>query len=1474
MQNVKSNLITSVVSLSMLTLPSAVLAQTLQEWDNVSINSVNREPAHTLSIPYADEAAVAATTMEQSPYYLSLDGTWKFRWAGTPQTAPSTFFQDNFNVSGWDDIDVPSTWQVYGVRHNKNWDKPLYVNTSYPFTYDSNTWSVMADRPSDWTYSGSMKNPVGSYRREFTLPAEWDGREVYVRFNGAGHGYYVWVNGHIVGYAEDSYLPSDFRITDYVRAGTNNISVRVYRFTSGSFLECQDYWRLTGITRDVFLWSAPKTQINDYFFTTTLNTTNTIATNTIVVDIQGETLAQGSVEAKIMDGTTVVAEKSISVTTPRKVTLTGLRVTNPRLWNAEQPELYTLVVTLKDGDRVVDVRGGKVGLRQISVRADGALLVNGKRIIFHGVDRHDFSTEGGRTVTYEETERDILQMKRLNVNAVRTSHYPDNPYFYDLCDKHGIYVLAEADVECHGNTSLSSNAKFKAAMVERNERQVLWLRNHPCICLWSYGNESGGGNNFEAVEKAIKALDKTRLTHYEGNSTWADVTSTMYGNLASMRSTGESRLNDYRQGKTGIRPHVQCENTHSMGNAMGNQREYYDVYEKYPAMAGEFVWDWKDQGLSMPVPGKPGETYWAYGGDFGDRPNDGNFCTNGVVFADNTYSAKAVNMKKIYQPVDFDMTDSIQGIVTIRNKQTFADVSRYNFTYDVIEDGIVVNSGTLDPAIEGAGSQKVTLPGLMPSTVKDDADYFIRFHVTQREATAWADAGYEVANEQLCLRRGTRSAIYHSATGGKLTVNEGNTIVVEGDGFSVSFSKSTGLMTAYRHGDRYLINSGARFNAFRVPTDNDKTHSYDWDNMGLRNLKVKAGTWQVEQANEAVVLTVTNQYTGTSPIAFTDQVSYVVMADGTVSVTSIVNPSVPGRILPKMGYILEMPSGYEQFAWYGRGPLDSYRDRKESQFEGLWRSTVTDQWTGFVLPQETGNKEDVRAIALTNDEGEGLMFVAPTTMATTVGHWRPTDMYTNRDNRKRHPYEVSFIPGNVVCLDIENRALGNASCGPDVLSEYELRASRRTFSYLIIPLTEQLTDAQFMEKTRVASPQCGPVEVSTSRGVVTLSCPTPGAVIHYSTDGGLTETTYTAPIQLAGGGTLLTYATREGLLPGIKSETVVPLFVDKKLWKLVSCDSEHGGDKATNAFDDDVNTIWHTVYSGTVPKCPHEIVVDMGKTYRITAFQYQGRSDGSNGRIRNYSLYFSNSPSRWGTPAAQGSFDNTSDEQSVVLATPVEARYFRLIARSEVNGNAWTSAAELGITATAVVDPQDTPTSDIKSGATYYIREASSGLYLRYLPQSDGDFCLARKNDAESSLRFLVTKVSKFTSFYSMMVSGGYVSKGNANWRAQLGNDISTADGWVQMEEVDNGVYLRGAWMGNTYCNFDSRNVNSIVYTDKTTPARFILEDASGNGVGSVSLHSPESDIPWYTLSGTRLASPPSRPGIYVRSNHKIILMQ
>lgn len=1290
-------------------------AQTMKEWDDVSINSINRETAHTLSIPFADESAVSRNMAEESPYYQSLNGTWKFRWVKDPSLRPNGFEKPSYNVAAWDDIDVPATWQIYGVRHNKNWDKPLYTNVVYPFSYNQSTYSVMADRGGWLTYNNNMKNPVGSYRRTFTIPESWDGRDVYVRFNGAGHGYYVWVNGEFVGYAEDSYLPSEWKITDRLVEGENTIAVQVYRFTSGSFLEDQDYWRLTGITRDVFLWSAPKTQIRDYFATTTLTNNYTTATVKVATDIQGEGVRKGTLEVKLLDAGSVVAETTANATVGTQNL--SLTLSNPKLWTAETPYLYDLVVTLKDGKKTIDIRGNKIGMRQVSVLSNGAIAINGKAIKFHGVDRHDHSNINGRTVSKEEMLKDVMLMKKLNINAVRTSHYPNNPYFYDLCDKYGLYVLAEANVECHGNTGLSSVDKFKAAMVERNERHVLTMRNHSSICLWSFGNESGGGNNFEAVSKAIKVLDTTRLTHYEGNSTWCDVTSTMYGSVETMENIGRERQNEANSGKK-PRPHVQCENTHAMGNSMGNQREFYNIYEKYPALAGEFIWDWKDQGLEMPVPGNPSKTYWAYGGDFGDNPNDGNFCTNGVIFADYTYSAKAYNVKKIYQPADFTMTDSIKGIFTIKNKTAFTNLNKYEFCYEILEDGIRIKDGKLDVDLDAARSKNVTINGLLPDNVQDDAEYFIRFSVRQREATDWAEAGYEVASEQFRIRKALNKPIYSSAPG-NITVSETTTTyTVSGDSFEATFSKSTGLLTTYTYQGVKMLTGSLRFNAFRVPTDNDGSHKAEWDNMGLRNLTSKAGAWNVNKEDGAVTLTVNNTYTGSNSTKFTTEMSYRILPDGAIIVSSIIDPEQKGTILPRMGYTFEMPEGFEQFAWYGRGPWENYRDRKECCHVGLYHSSVTDQWTGYVLPQENGNHEEVRFISLTNQAGQGLMVVAPELMSSTVGHWRAKDIYTNRDNRKKHPYEVTFIKNSVVSIDAATRGLGNNSCGPDVLSKYELRASRTNFSFILLPLSQPLTDAQLVKKGRIANPQCSPVSATYNKGRVTLSTSTQGATIRYSTDGGKTYSNYTTSIAFASGGTITAICEKSGLAPSQPATYTFDMYINKSGWKVYNVSSEQGGNEAAkNAIDGNPSTFWHTRYSGDTPKHPHTIIIDMGKAYNITHFIYQARNDGSqNGRIANYEIYFSNSPTSWKTtPDLKGTFANNGSEQAVALSKTTSARYFKLTALSEVNGNAWASAAELSIRA---LSNEAVSINDIKTDTPTNIIYDMQGKQIAY---NDGE---------------------------------------------------------------------------------------------------------------------------------------------------------
>ena len=1253
-------------------------AQTGKEWDDPKTTSVNLEQAHTIGIPWASERDVAKPVSE-SPYYQSLDGKWKFYWVKSPSSVSAANCAKDYNDAAWTDIDVPSSWQVWGLRHGKSWDKPLYCNVAYPFSFNESTYSVMASRPGWFTYNSSMPNPVGTYRRTFTIPDLWKGRDVYVRFNGVGHGYYLWINGQRVGYSEDSYLPSEFNITPYLEEGENVIALQVYRFTSGSFLECQDYWRLTGIQRHCFLWSAPKSQIRDYFFTTDLDNTYTNAKANVKVSITGsEAVSGGEVEARIEKDGAVVASARQQVASEMSL---DMDVTKPQKWSAEEPNLYDLVLVLRDGDgKTVDIRGGKVGFREVGIRSDGALIINGRRMVFHGVNRHDFSPVNGRAISDEEIENDIKTMKRLNINAVRTSHYPNDPIFYDLCDKYGLYVLAEANVECHANMKLSSVDLFRPAMVERSENHVRWMRNHPCIFIWSFGNESGNGANFKYVGEAIKRLDKTRLTHYEGNSDYADVSSTMYGSYENINWIGSSR-----QGQSGQKPHIQCENSHSMGNSMGNVREMFDLYEKYPCLTGEFIWDFKDQGLL--TKSSTGKEYWAYGGDFGDNPNDGNFCINGLVHPDWSLTAKSYNTKKVYQPIEFKAVKNQPTKFRIKNKMAFLPSSRYDLHYALVdEEGHQLATGVIDREVAPGDSILYTIDLSPLSSLNETEEAFVAFTATQKESTPWADAGYVVAEEKLPVQT-AKKPMYDlsglSALESLEVEDAASTITVGNTMFKAVFSKTSGTLSNYNCGGVEMMSKPLLLNVFRLPTDNDGRQSGSWDSMGLRKLSVKGTSSECTKSEDGKTATVTmsSTYTGVGGTTFGVSLTFIVCADGTLMTNAFIRPSTTGAIIPKMGFRLEMPSTMEQLAWFGRGPWDSYRDRKEACLPGIYRSTVTDQYEEYILPQEHGTKQEVRWMSLTDTEGQGLLFVAPDQMAASAVHFRPEDNYTNRDNRSRHTYQWKPCAGTIVSLDAATRGLGNASCGPDVMDKYELRSANTAFRFFIMPLRAGSNAAQM---ARVAMPVCQPVSCERlSSGRIRMTTPTSGATIYYSIDGGEFQK-YTSTVLHDDPCTIKAYCKAEGMMDSPMMSYSFDLFINKSIWKLVSADSQHSGNEARLAFDNNLSTFWHTEYWGTEPACPHTLVVDMVNTYMVTAFTYNGRTDGNqNGMIKAYEVYLSMDGKEWGTPVAKGEFKNTTAMQVAMLKTPTLGRYLKLVALSEINGNKWTSAAEIGIRATS-----------------------------------------------------------------------------------------------------------------------------------------------------------------------------------------------
>ena len=1248
-----------------------------KEWDDPLKTSVNRETAHTLAIPMASEADIAQNDMSLSPYFQSLNGIWKFKWVGNPSSALASWCAKDFNDASWVDIDVPSSWQVWGMNHGKSWDKPLYCNVAYPFAFNESTFSVMADRPGWFTNYKTNKNPVGTYRRTFTIPANWKDRDIYVRFNSVGHGYYLWINGQRVGYSEDSYLPSEFRITDYLTEGENTIALQVYRFTSGSFLECQDYWRLTGIHRSCFLWAAPKTQIRDYFFTTDLDAKFVNAKANVKVTLTGsDAISGGKVEARILRQGTVIAETTADAAASLSL---DMDVTAPEKWSAETPNLYDLVLTLKDQDgNVIDRRGSKVGFREVSVRSDGALLINGQRMVFHGVNRHDFSPVNGRAITPEEIEQDILCMKRLNINAIRTSHYPNDPVFYDLCDKYGMYVLAEANVECHANQKLSSEAKFKNAMVERSQNHVRWMRNHVCIFMWSFGNESGGGSNFAAVQTAIKALDKTRLTHYEGGSQYADVTSSMYWDYNGIKGKGEQQKD---------RPHIQCENSHSMGNSMGNVREMFDLYEKYPCLTGEFIWDFKDQGLL--TKSSTGKTYWAYGGDFGDVPNDGNFCINGLVHPDWSWTAKCYNTKKIYQPLEFAAVSGKTNVFRMKNKLAFLSSSAYDVSYSIVdEEGNTLSSGSITDDVAAGKTKDITIDVSALNALPADQEAFIYFSAKQREKTAWAEAGYVVAEEKLPVKTAAKPMKKLDFTNAEpLSVEETSTAVnVSGTNFKATFTKSKGTLTGYTYNGTQMLSKALQLNAFRLPTDNDGSKKGSWDGMGLPKLSATGkGTGTnvtLSNDNKTVTVTMTSTY-GSGSNTFDVSMDFIVCADGTIMVSSFIRPKNTGAILPKLGFRLEMPKEMEQLAWFGRGPWDSYRDRKEACLPAIYESTVTDQYEEYILPQEHGTKQEVRWLSLTNGEGRGLLFAAPDRMAASAVHFRPEDNYTDSNNRSKHTYQFKSCSTAVVNLDAATRGLGNNSCGPDVMAQYELKAANTAFRFFIIPLEAGVKAAQ---AARIDMPVCQPVSVErNTTGKLKMTTQTKNATIWYSINGGEYQK-YSSVVTFNDACTVTAYCTAEGQMESPKMTYDFDLYINKSGWKVVSADSYQGGNEAKLAIDGNNSTFWHTAWGAGETRHPHQIVIDMTKTYMVTAVTYLGRQDGNeNGLVKQYEIYVSTDGKNWGTAAASGTFAKTTALQVAKLKTATAARYIKFVAKSEVNGNAWTCAAEIGIQAAADV---------------------------------------------------------------------------------------------------------------------------------------------------------------------------------------------
>lgn len=1035
--------------------------QQVPDWENPKIVERNREPAHATLIPYSDEKTALTDEWAKSPWFLSLNGDWKFRLVQKPELAPKGFYEVDHKTDGWDTIPVPSNWQMFG------YDRPIYVNVRYPFSPDP------PRVPHDW-------NPTGIYRRSFKVPEVWRNRQIFLVFDGVDSAFYVWINDNLVGYSQGSRLPAEFNITLFVRHGENVLAVQVLRWSDGSYLEDQDMWRMSGIFRDVYLFCTPNMHIRDFFIITELDEEYKDATLKVQAKIRNYSINKTGrciLEINLMDakGTPVFTEsltRTIKELRPHDevVLETGRKISNPNKWSAEHPYLYTLLLTLKDTEgKIVEVENCKVGFRRVETK-EGRIFVNGFPVLLKGVNRHEHDDVRGHTVTVESMTEDIKLMKRFNFNAVRTSHYPNHRAWYDLCDKYGVYVIDEANIECHGliyipdHIEPANDPEWLNSFMERCVRMVERDKNHPCIIIWSLGNESGYGPNHDAMAGWIHGYDPTRLVHYEGTmpahekvSPIVDVISVMYPPIDWLVSLAEDPSED--------RPIVMCEYAHAMGNSLGNLKEYWETIHKYKRLCGGFIWDWVDQGIKQTT--KDGEEWWAYGGDFGDEPNDGNYCINGLIWPDRKPQPGMWECKKIQQPVEAEAEDLKKGKIRIINRYNFSDLSSLDIFWELTADGELLECGQLPKLTTPPGkSEIVTFPFKTPK-LKPAAECWLMIRFKLSQDTMWADKGHDVGWTQLKMPfEAPPNPVLKAEDMPALKLEESSTkITVSAPDFSLAFDKKEGRITSLEYKGFELVKRGPVFNVWRAPTDNDAPRQTPrWCEAGLDLIKHETKNVKVESVSPQIVRINVESSASAPDVTegFDCRYVYNVYGSGDIVVQTDIVPKGDLPTLPRIGLQLIVPGDFNMFTWYGRGPHESYCDRKEGAPFEVYNGTVEDQYIPYIMPQENGNKTDVRWVSLTNSKGLGLLAVGMPFMEVSAHHYTTEDL-TNA----KHTFELKKRKDVTLNLDYKQSGLGEGSCGPDTLPKYLIKPEHVSFMIRLRPFLMKETSAMELSKQKI-----------------------------------------------------------------------------------------------------------------------------------------------------------------------------------------------------------------------------------------------------------------------------------------------------------------------------------------------------------------------------------------------------------------------
>ena len=1010
------------------------------EWKNPEINAVNRAPMHTNYFAYSSSEEAAKADKENSSNFMTLNGIWKFNWVKNADARPTDFYRTDYNDKGWGQMKVPGVWEMNG------YGDPIYVNVGYAWR------SQYKNNP---PYVPIENNHVGSYRKEIIIPAEWSGKEIFAHFGSVTSNMYLWVNGKYVGYSEDSKLEAEFNLTKYLKPGKNLIAFQVFRWCDGTYLEDQDFFRYSGVGRNCYLYSRNKKYIQDIRVTPDLDSNYTNGTLNVALNLNGS----GTVELNLTDPAgKSVATAQVNGNGQKSVVMD---VSNPEKWTAETPNLYTLTATLKNGSNTLEVIPVKVGFRKIELKG-GQILVNGQPVLFKGADRHEMDPDGGYVVSRERMLQDILRMKQLNINAVRTCHYPDDNLWYDLCDQYGIYVVAEANIESHGmgygKETLAKNPSYKKAHMERNQRNVQRGYNHPSIIFWSLGNEAGYGPNFEQCYTWIKNEDKTRAVQYEqaGTNEFTDIFCPMYYDYDACKKYSEGNID---------KPLIQCEYAHATGNSQGGFKEYWDLIRKYPKYQGGFIWDFVDQ--SNHWKNKDGIDIYGYGGDFNKYDaSDNNFNDNGLISPDRRPNPHAHEVGYFYQSIWTTPGDLSKGEIKVYNENFFRDLSAYYMEWQLLANGEVMQTGVVQD-LNVAPQQTATLKlNLNTEKICPCKELLLNVTYKLKAAETLMPAGSTVAYDQLTIRPYTAKALElknQKASNLDIVVpvikdNDHNYLIVEGENFIIEFNKHNGYLSRYEADGMQLLNPGAQLtpNFWRAPTDNDYgaglQHRYAvWKNPGLKLTSLKQSI-----ENEQAIVQAEYEMKAVKGKLF---LTYVINNEGAVKVTQKMEAGKEEKVsdMFRFGMQMQMPENFNEVEYYGRGPVENYADRNHSTLIGKYRQTVAEQFYPYIRPQETGTKTDLRWWRVLNISGNGLQFVGDAPFSASALNYSIESLDDGVQKDQRHSPEVAKAPFTNLCIDKVQMGLGCVnSWGTLPLEKYRVPYQDYEFSFILTPVRHKV----------------------------------------------------------------------------------------------------------------------------------------------------------------------------------------------------------------------------------------------------------------------------------------------------------------------------------------------------------------------------------------------------------------------------------